>query len=87
MSIDCSVLDYTYIYIVSPVLMAVLLHSLQLLSFIFSKDAIVLAVPAFGRWSDRSPIFDSLVELAQPLVLVAIMNLLPPILNFLATVR
>ena len=36
---------------------------------------------------ERSLIFNSLVELAQPLVLVGIMNLLPPILNFLGVIQ
>jgi hypothetical protein len=58
-----------------------------LLSFVFSKNALSGYFPFIGTWCDHSRIFNSLVELAQPLVLVGIMNLLPPILNFLGTIE
>ena len=54
-----------------------------LLSFVFSKSALSGYFPFIKTWCDNSRIFNSIVEIAQPLVLVGIMNLLPPILNLL----
>eukprot|EP01038_Epipyxis_sp_PR26KG_P009590 gene9590-12916_t len=72
--IDCAVLLLIVVW-VAPV---------TLLSFIFSKQALSNFFPWVQYACDKSIIFESLVQLAQPLAIVAIMNLLPPILGALA---
>ncbi len=68
-------------------LIAVWIAPVTLLSFVFSVDALGGYFPWVAAGCARSKVFLSLVEMLQPLVLVGIMNLLPPVLTFLATVE
>lgn len=55
-----------------------------LVSFVVSEDALRKYFPFIDAWCNASEWFESAVELLQPGALVAIMNLLPPILTALA---
>jgi hypothetical protein len=56
-----------------------------LMSYIFSYDALVTFFPILDTWATNSMLFESLLDLIQPLMIVALMNLLPPMLTALAT--
>lgn len=51
-----------------------------LLSYVFSYDAVTEAIPSLKRLAEEYNIVESMIDLLQPIVLVAIMNLLPPLL-------
>ena len=55
-----------------------------LISFVVSEEALRRYSPFIDYWCEHSELFLSAVELVQPGALVAIMNLLPPILTALA---
>lgn len=57
---------------------------ITLLSYVFSYDALVSYIPTFATWASKSMLFESLLDLIQPLMIVALMNLLPPLLTSLA---
>lgn len=56
-----------------------------LMSYVFSYDALVTYFPIFSTWASNSIFFESLLDLVQPLMIVALMNLLPPLLTSLAS--
>jgi hypothetical protein len=56
-----------------------------LMSYVFSYDAITSAIPTFATWANNSALFASLLSIIQPFMIVALMNLLPPLLSALAT--
>lgn len=58
-----------------------------LLSYVFSYDALLGYFPWLESACNNTPLLKSLVELAQPLVLVAIMNLIPPLLTALGVLE
>ena len=58
-----------------------------LISFVVSEDALRRYSPFIDHWCSRSELFQSAVELVQPGALVAIMNLLPPILTALGVLE
>ena len=58
-----------------------------LLSSVVSEEALRRYSPLIDKWCETSELFDSMVELVQPAALVAIMNLLPPILTALAVLE
>jgi hypothetical protein len=58
-----------------------------LLSYVVSSDALRSFFPWLDEWCDRSQWMTSIVSLAQPGALMAIMNLLPPILSGLAVLE
>lgn len=51
-----------------------------LLSYIFSYDAVTAAIPSLKTLAENYNIVESMIDLLQPIVLVGIMNLLPPLL-------
>ena len=55
-----------------------------LISFIVSEDALRSNIDFIDEWCSASVLFRSLIELLQPGALVAIMNVLPPVLTALA---
>lgn len=55
-----------------------------LISFIVSEDALRSNIDFIDEWCGASVLFRSLIELLQPGALVAIMNVLPPVLTALA---
>lgn len=61
-------------------LIVVWVAPVTLLSYVFSYDAVTKAIPVLATLSEKYNILESLIDLLQPIVLVALMNLLPPLL-------
>ena len=55
-----------------------------LISFVVSEESLRTNIPFINAWCVHSGLFKSLIELLQPGALVAIMNILPPVLTALA---
>jgi hypothetical protein len=58
-----------------------------LLSFIVSEDALRSLFPFLDAWCESSELVTSIVQLIQPGALVALMNVLPPILTAIAVIE
>jgi hypothetical protein len=68
-------------------LIVVWVAPVTLLSYIFSEDALSSFSPWIKHGCETNEWFRSTVEMAQPLALVGIMNLLPPLLTVLALLQ